>query len=310
MNQNVLIAFLAGVLLAGAGGYFLASSGNKEEAPAPTPLAQLNSQPVEPAVPEAAQPAPVESPAQVSAFRPAASERPRRTAPAVVPAGVPMQSPKVTPAPELPMAKPAAAPAPSALPPAPEPEAPKPVAPPPPRVAKTISIPAGTVLDVRINESLSSATNKAGDDFTGSLSEALIVDGLVLAERGARVSGRVASADPGGRVKGRASLVVELVSFRASDGQTVRIDTQNWTRTAESSRRKDATKVGVGAAIGAAIGAIAGGGKGAAIGGAAGGAAGGGVAAATRGEAAEIDSETRIPFRLNQAVSVTEKLKN
>jgi len=136
-----------------------------------------------------------------------------------------------------------------------------------------------------------------------------VVDGFVIAERGARVEGRVTASDRGGRVKGVAELGVELTALHLSDGQTVTLSTDQFLRRAEESHREDATKVGVGAALGAVIGAIAGGGKGAAIGAGAGGAAGAGTAAATHGKAATLPSETRLRLRLNNPVTITERMK-
>jgi hypothetical protein len=75
---------------------------------------------------------------------------------------------------------------------------------------------------------------------------------------------------------------------------------------AQTSRRDDAAKVGIATGIGAAVGAIAGGGKGAAIGAATGAGAGTGVVLATRGDAAEIASETVLNFQLTSPVTVTE----
>ena len=60
-----------------------------------------------------------------------------------------------------------------------------------------------------------------GDTFTATLDKELVVDGFVIAERGARVEGRVVSSDRGGKVKGVAVLSVELTRLRTSDGQSV-----------------------------------------------------------------------------------------
>ncbi len=114
--------------------------------------------------------------------------------------------------------------------------------------------------------------------------------------------------DRSGRVKGLGRLAVGLRRIQLSDGQRVEVRTDNWERVAESSTKGDAAKVGIGAAIGAAIGAIAGGGKGAAVGAASGAGAGTGVVLATRGKPAQIDVETRIPFRLSAPLTVTEKI--
>ena len=166
---------------------------------------------------------------------------------------------------------------------------------------------AGTLIQVRLVDGLTTERNNPGDPFTATLDKELVADGFVIAERGARVEGRVVSSDRGGRVRGLASLGVELTRVHLSDGQPVAVSTESFERSAEPSRGEDAAKVGAGAAIGAIIGAIAGGGKGAAIGAGAGGAAGAGTVMATRGKAAALPSETRISFRLRAPVTITER---
>ena len=178
----------------------------------------------------------------------------------------------------------------------------------PPRVPQTVTIPAGTLLSVRVDQALSTKTNQTGDSFRATLDQPLTVDGLVIAERGARVEGRIVEADAGGRVQGLARLSLELVRLNSSDGQRLRLQTEPFAKQSESEKKRDAAKVGAAAGIGAAIGAIAGGGKGAALGAVLGGAAGAGGVAATRGAAAEIPAETRMTFRLRDAITVTEKL--
>jgi hypothetical protein len=140
-----------------------------------------------------------------------------------------------------------------------------------------------------------------------TLDQPLVVDGLVIAEKGARANGRVVETVEAGRVKGLAHLSLELASMMLSDGQKVELRTDRFEKEGPSSKTEDTQKVGIGAVLGAAIGAIAGGGKGAAIGAASGGAAGGGVVAATRGKAAVLPAETKISFRVEQPVTITEK---
>jgi hypothetical protein len=179
---------------------------------------------------------------------------------------------------------------------------------PPVRVPKTVTIPAGTLLSVRVDDHLSSSTTHSGDSFRASLDQPIVVDGAVIAERGAKVEGRVTESDPGGKVRGTATLQLELVRLNTSDGQRLRVQTEGFTKQAQKSTKKDAAKIGIGAGLGAAIGAIAGGGKGAAIGAGIGGAAGTGAVMTTRGEAAEVPAETRMTFRLREPITVTEKL--
>jgi hypothetical protein len=135
----------------------------------------------------------------------------------------------------------------------------------------------------------------------------LVVDGFVIAERGARVEGRVVASDRGGKVKGVAALSVELTRIRTSDGQNVAIQTDAFEKQAEPSHGQDVATVGAGAVLGAVVGAIAGGGKGAAVGAGVGGAAGAGGVLLTRGKPATLPSETRISFRLRAPVTLTER---
>lgn len=272
-----------------------------------------------PASPEAGEPQdPVTNAPSPQAPQPTATTAPpapRRPSPAPVRA---QQAPPSTPAPGTEAAPPAASqPAPATQPVQTEPPARAVLTPPsgtqqePPAAPspRQVTIPAGTLLTVRLNETLSTEKNQPGDRFTATLDQPLIVDGLVLAERGARVEGRVLEIEQAGRVRGLASLKVHLVRLHTADGQAVTITTQPFSKTAEATKGEDATKIGIGAAVGAAVGAIAGGGRGAAIGAGVGGAAGTGTVLATRGKPAVLASETRLSFRLQEPVTLVEKLK-
>ena len=239
----------------------------------------------------------------------ARSEPPRQERPAPVPA--PVEAPKET----APAAEPAAqAAAESAAPPPavadsparPEPEhtTPPPLPPPEPN---RVTLNAGLLIPVRLVDGLSTERNKPGDPFIGTLDKELVADGFVIAERGARVEGRVVSSDPGGKTRGVAALAIELTRLHTSDGQNIAIQTESFERRAEPNHQADVAKIGGGAAVGAIIGAIAGGGKGAAIGAGAGGAAGAGGVLLTRGKPATLPSETRLSLRLRAPVTITEK---
>lgn len=175
---------------------------------------------------------------------------------------------------------------------------------------RTVTIPAGTILTIRTIQSLSSKSNSVGDTFNGTLDQPLVFDDMVIAERGSKVEGKVVEVTESGRVKGVAQIAIALTKINTSDGQTAAVNTQNFTMEAEKSTKSDAAKVGIATGIGAALGAIFGGGKGAAIGAAAGGGAGAGTVLVTRGKPAEIPSETRINFRLESPLVLTEKLNN
>jgi hypothetical protein len=202
------------------------------------------------------------------------------------------------PVPSNPEPEPRYAPAPQPAPARPE------YNPPPPRA---FTIREGTSITVSTDKTISTKLDKNGDRFTASL-DAPIVDGdWVIAKRGALVEGEIVNSDPGGKVEGRAVLTVRLRSLQLADGRKVSLSTNSYTKEAKGTKKKDAAKIGVGAGLGAAIGAIAGGGKGAAIGAAVGGGAGTGVVLATRGDPAEIPSESQLTFRLQGPINVTKR---
>ncbi len=278
------------------------------QTPAPAAAAPAEPAPV-PATVETAKPSPVEPPKLVEheankPVEPVAKHRHRVSRPEPAPPMVAQNEPSPQVA-AVPAAPPPAQPSPVTQPARsePEPVAPAPAPPPPP---PQVTLNAGMTIPVRLVDGLSSERNVPGDTFTATLERPLVVDGFVIAERGARVEGRVVASDRGGKVRGVAALAVELTRLHTSDGQNVAIQTDSFERHAAESHREDATKVGAGAALGAIIGAIAGGGKGAAIGAGVGGGAGAGDVMLTRGKPVTMPSETRITFRLRAPVTLTE----
>jgi hypothetical protein len=160
---------------------------------------------------------------------------------------------------------------------------------------------AGQPIVVRTTRLLSTKTMKTGDLFSAIVEDPIVVNGWAAVPTGSRVEGRIAEADKGGRVKGKASLTLELTSLTAN-GRKIEIVTSPVSSEAATNKGKDAAKVGVGAGAGAAVGAIAGGGKGAAIGAL----VGGGAGAAMRGDAAELPAESVLSFELRSPVTIRE----
>jgi hypothetical protein len=167
-----------------------------------------------------------------------------------------------------------------------------------PRVAPLV--PIGTDLKIRINDTLSSKTSRAGDKFT-----ATVMDPVRFNE--ATVRGHIRSIVKSGRVKGRTTMNLTFDSITVPDGRTgvlhglvtkmygskARSDEEGGV---QSESRGDQTlkRGGIGATAGAIIGAIAGGGKGAAIGLIVGGAAGAGSVAMSGGKELKIESGTEM----------------
>ncbi|HLQ79187.1 MAG TPA: hypothetical protein VK210_17640 [Terriglobia bacterium] len=186
---------------------------------------------------------------------------------------------------------------------APAASAPKPAA---PAAPKMVTVPAGTEIEIVLTDGLSSAKNKSGDTFAGSLAAALVVGGTTVLEKGATVHGRVVDAKGSARVKGLASMSLALTDIVQS-GKTVSVSTKDWVKEAEATKKKDTGIIGGAAGIGAAIGAIAGGKKGAAEGAAIGGGAGAGTVLATKGKEVELAPETKVTFTLEKSVELAAK---
>jgi hypothetical protein len=167
-----------------------------------------------------------------------------------------------------------------------------------------LTIPSGSFVTVRVNGGLSSDRNHAGDSFTATLAQPLIVNGIVVAQRGQTLGGRVTEAEKAGRVEGTSRLGVELTDLTLVDGQTVPVRSQMISRNGPTSVGRDVGAVAGTTALGAAIGAAAGWGRGAAIGAGAGAAAGVLGVLLTRGQPTVIYPETTITFRIDQPVTI------
>ena len=183
---------------------------------------------------------------------------------------------------------------------------PAPASPPPAPPAptyRTVTVPVGTSLPVRITQTLDSGTTQTGTRFNGVVTHEVVRDGLVVIPAGSAVSGRVVEAKDAGHYKGNSILSVELTAVRRH-GDLVPITTDPYTLEGKGRGKNSAAKIGGGAAIGAVLGGIFGGGKGAAIGAAAGGGGGAAVQGFTRGQQVQIASESLIRFRLANSFSV------
>jgi len=230
--------------------------------------------PPAPAAVVAQAPAPIPEPAA-----PKAQARPSPFVPPLAGNPEPVAVAQSEPAPEV---------APPAQPVPPVRVEPENATPPPPGPGGTppephkVTLNAGMLLPVRLDDGLSSGRNAPGDAFLATLDKELVVDGFVIAERGARVEGRVVASNPGGKVKRVAGIAVELTRLHTSDGQNVAIQTDSFERHAEPDRGGDVEKVAAGAVAGDVI--------------------------LTQGKPATLPSETRIGFRLRAPLILTEQL--
>ena len=181
-------------------------------------------------------------------------------------------------------------------------------------VVQLYTVPANTVIRVRIDSKLNSKTARIGDRFTTTVTEPTHAGGVEVIPVGSKIMGRVSSVQRAGR-RTPGSITVgfyqvqlptnkvyaingSLSSLQADD---VNADNEG-TVEGKSNRKRDAVFIGGGATTGAIIGAIAGGGKGAAIGAILGGGLGTGARVYEREKEAEVKSGTEFGVILNRSV--------
>jgi hypothetical protein len=170
---------------------------------------------------------------------------------------------------------------------------------------QTLTLPAGTVVRLRIDEWLSTDRNLTGDSYSAVLDQPIVAGGWVVARRGQSQTGRVTMVKKGGHGGGASQLGVDLAELTLVDGQQLPLETQLFQTSAGTSHGQDAAVIGTTTGVGALIGAIAGRGTGAAIGAGVGATAGIIGVLSTPGKPTVISPETVLSFRLQAPVTIS-----
>jgi hypothetical protein len=173
---------------------------------------------------------------------------------------------------------------------------------PPPAPAAAITIPSGTMITVRMIDSIDTDVTGAGERFRASIDDPVIVDGKVAIPRGADATVQVMRVEQSGRISGSDEIALKLYDV-SIDRKPYEVATEYAEVKGEGQGKRTAKTTAVTTGVGAALGAIIGGGRGAAIGAGAGAATGVAVSAA-RGKTLRIPSETRLDFELRAPLPV------
>lgn len=167
----------------------------------------------------------------------------------------------------------------------------------------------GTIIEIEIQETISSGTHQVGDTFISRVARDIYSDDGVLAvPAGSEIHGRVTESRPLKRIGGQASLGVEFTELVVPSGEPIMLRA-SFVELGED-RRKDKKKI-IGAAVaGAILGRILGGkGAGEVLAGAAvGAAAGAAVVANADGKEAEIPAGEVVGLVLEEVVTVTTEM--
>jgi hypothetical protein len=177
-----------------------------------------------------------------------------------------------------------------------------PVALPPVAKFREYTVPEDTTLRISVDTPLSSETSKMEDTIEGTLANPVSVDNVEVLPAGSPVRGTVTAVESAGKVKGRASMALQFNTLIVRD-ERVPISAR-WSAQAESTKKKDAKKIGIGAGAGAVIGGLIGGGKGAAIGAGVGGGAGTAMVLTSEGKPIALSRGEEISVKLLNPIEV------
>jgi len=186
--------------------------------------------------------------------------------------------------------------------------------------AETFNIAAGTKLNCRLTQTLSTKLNFQNDPFTATVTEPLVIGGKQVIPFGSTIDGRIAWLVRPGRIRGVGEMRLDVVRITLPDGRSytlnavltnaygapgARVRDEEGNVKGPSSRLRDMQGVGLGMGGGGFVGLLFGGAHGAVVGGA----IGGGVLLADtlrrRGTDLTLPTGTQLEYQLTRELIVS-----
>jgi type IV secretion system protein VirB10 len=184
--------------------------------------------------------------------------------------------------------------------------------------ASTLNIPAGTKVPLELKHAISTKATHEGDAVYAQTTFPVVSsEGRVLIPAGTYVQGRVSHIQRGGRIKGRAEVLMHFTTLIYPSGYTVLLPGavenapgvdktsmkgEEGTIRGDSQTGEKAGTVATSAGTGAVIGGLSQGGKGALIGAGVGGAVDTAIALLTRGNDVKMDAGTTLEVVIQRDV--------
>jgi hypothetical protein len=175
--------------------------------------------------------------------------------------------------------------------------------PPPQQNSGPVTIPAGTLLQIRVSETLDVSKLQDGAPFQATAASDVFEGNVLAIPRGAVLQGTVVQAKNPGALGGSGELQLQITSINLG-GKVYPVASDIWSSKGPNKAGYTASNTVGGAVVGALIGGLIGRGPGAAIGAVAGGGAGLAASSATNGPRIFLPAETLLNFHLSAPVTV------
>lgn len=190
---------------------------------------------------------------------------------------------------------------------------------PSPAGSDSLTIPAGTKVPLALKQSISTKNAKEGDPVYAATTFPVVINARIVIPAGTYVQGRISQVKRGGRIKGRAEVLMHFSTLIYPSGYTVvlpgavenvpgaektSMKDEEGTIRQDSQTGEKAKTVATAAGTGAVVGGLSNGVKGGLIGAGIGGGVGTAIGLLTRGNDVRMDAGTTLEMVIQREVAL------